>query len=294
MVWFCLTLLGYCYFPRRSAYSFGADMQCGYAHPPEILNHRPFGLDRLEQILRANSEGHLMELFLFHFRLWGNTLTHTFLGNTAIGTIDPRNLKTILSSRVGDWSISHRQQVMAPLLGEGIFTQEGPRWKQSRTFVRRHLLLSQHHIIENFQTPLDMWLERLPSDTIVDLQPLLFDLMLDVTTSFLLGHIPNDADKVSFAQAFNAAQEGIAKRMRLQPFHWLLRGHQFLTSCNHVHKFVDDAIHQSRQYTAESKKQHSFLQRLIEQCDRRAVRAQIINVLVAGRDATACLISWAM
>ena len=39
-----------------------------------------------------------MELFLFHFRLWGTTLEQVFLGTRAFGTIEPANLEAILST----------------------------------------------------------------------------------------------------------------------------------------------------------------------------------------------------
>jgi hypothetical protein len=58
----------------------------------------PFGLDRLLQIFRADSESRLLELFLFYFRQTGSTLEHKFLGTKAYGTIEPANLEAILSS----------------------------------------------------------------------------------------------------------------------------------------------------------------------------------------------------
>lgn len=70
----------------------------GCQSPPRLLNQRPFGVDRLEQIFRANAESRLMELFLFHFRLWGTTLEQIFLGSRAYGTIEPANLEAILST----------------------------------------------------------------------------------------------------------------------------------------------------------------------------------------------------
>jgi hypothetical protein len=65
---------------------------------PLLENQRPLGIDRLEQIFRANTESRLMELFLFHFRQTGNTLKQCFLMTPAYGTIDPANLEAILST----------------------------------------------------------------------------------------------------------------------------------------------------------------------------------------------------
>lgn len=65
---------------------------------PRLQNHRPLGLDRLEQIFRADNESRLMELFQFHFRQTGSTLEQVFLGTSAFGTIEPANLEALLST----------------------------------------------------------------------------------------------------------------------------------------------------------------------------------------------------
>ena len=70
----------------------------GCAPAPMLQNQRPLGVDRLEQIFRANTESRLMELFLFHFRQWGYTLEQVFLGTQAFGTVDPINLAAMLSN----------------------------------------------------------------------------------------------------------------------------------------------------------------------------------------------------
>ena len=73
--------------------------QHGCLSPPLLQNQMPLGIDRLEQIFRANTESRLMELFLFHFRQTGYTLKQVFLLTPAYGTVDPENLKAILSSK---------------------------------------------------------------------------------------------------------------------------------------------------------------------------------------------------
>lgn len=40
-----------------------------------------------------------MDLFTFHFEDVGNTLEQKFLGTRAFGTIEPKNLEAMLSSR---------------------------------------------------------------------------------------------------------------------------------------------------------------------------------------------------
>ena len=50
-----------------------------------------------------------MELFLFHFEDVGNTLEQKFLGTPAFGTIDPKNLEAMLSSKF-EGSYNHNQR----------------------------------------------------------------------------------------------------------------------------------------------------------------------------------------
>lgn len=78
----------------------------GCSLPPLVANQRPFGIDRLEQIFRANAESRLMELFLFHFRQTGYTLKQVFLGTPAYGTVEPANMEAILSTRFCGMSLA--------------------------------------------------------------------------------------------------------------------------------------------------------------------------------------------
>ena len=73
--------------------------QHGCLPAPRLQNEWPLGLDRIKQIWDADADSRLMELFLMHFRRWGNTLEQVFLGTPAFGTIDPENLEAIMSSK---------------------------------------------------------------------------------------------------------------------------------------------------------------------------------------------------
>jgi hypothetical protein len=78
--------------------------QHGCLPAPRFRNQRPLGIDRLEQIFRADAESRLMEHFLASFRQTGNTLEQKFLGMKAWGTIDPANLEAVLSTDFkGKW-----------------------------------------------------------------------------------------------------------------------------------------------------------------------------------------------
>lgn len=245
-----------------------------------------------------------MELFLFHFRLWGTTLEQVFLGTQAFGTIEPRNLEAILSTDFADWSMGARYKVMYPFFGDGIFTQEGSSWKTSRDLLRPQFVHKQYEDLEVFRQPVEALLDTLPTSGVVELQGLFFRLTLDVTTAFLFGESVSAIGKTDngtesdFAKSFNTAQDYIAKRMRLQGLYWLVDGAKFRSACATVHQFADRIIDRnlSRNKAEDVEtSRYVFLDSLAANTpDRTALRSQIINVLVAGRDTTACLISWSM
>ena len=76
-----------------------------------LENQRPLGVDRLEQIFRANAESRLMELFLFHFRQTGYTLQQIFLRAPAFGTVDPANLEAMFSTKFNGISPTYRHEL---------------------------------------------------------------------------------------------------------------------------------------------------------------------------------------
>ena len=243
-----------------------------------------------------------MELFLFHFRLWGTTLEQVFLGSKAFGTIEPRNLEAMLSTNFQDYSMGPRHKVMHPFFGDGIFTQEGADWKASRDILRPQFVHKQYEDLSVFQGPMEDLLDCLPSSGTIDLQPLFFRLTLDVTTAFLFGNSvqslkqKDSSSEPSFANAFNVAQGYVAKRMRLQDLYWLVGGKEFRQACETVHKFADQIIDNNLskpEGEKDNEGRYVFLNFLARNTSsREALRSQIINLLVAGRDTTACLMSW--
>ncbi|OAL44042.1 cytochrome P450 alkane hydroxylase, partial [Pyrenochaeta sp. DS3sAY3a] len=292
------------HFRRRKRLAGQAISQRHGCQPaPRLVNQRPFGVDRLEQIFRADAESRLMQLFLFHFRQTGSTLEQKFLGVKAYGTIDPANLEAILSTNFKDFGMGPRRAITFPMFGDGIFTQEGAEWKHSRDMLRPQLQHKKYENLEVFRPAVDDLIHILEkSKGAVDLQPLFFRLTLDTTTVFLFGEsvrslIATEAiGENKFSAAFNTAQHWITKRFRLLDLYWLINGTAFRQACHDVHKFADQIIDHNlpseRTRDVETGK-YVFLDAVAKNTsDRTALRGQIINLLAAGRDTTACLLSW--
>jgi cytochrome P450 len=195
-----------------------------------------------------------------------------------------------------------RRNVTFPMFGDGIFNQDGDAWKQSRELLRPQFHFKEYSNLDMFREATDNLLDKIPaSGSVIDLQPLFFRLTLDVTTAFLFGEsieslkVPEKTGEQTFADAFNLAQEYIAKRFRLLDLYWLIGGKEFRDACRKVHFFADKIIDRnlSHEANANEENKYVFLRAMAEKTpDRTVLRGQIINILTAGRDTTACLLSW--
>ena len=198
-----------------------------------------------------------------------------------------------------------RREITFPMFGDGIFTQEGADWKHSRELLRPQFVHKHYEDLTVFQDAVDDLIEAISkSGDIVDLQPLFFRLTLDTTTAFLFGEsvrslrAPDTAGEQTFADAFNTAQEYVAKRFRLLDLYWLIGGSKFREACDNVHRFADRIIERNlsnHKVSSDLLEKQTFLDTVEKVLpDRSALRSQIINILVAGRDTTACLLSWTL
>ncbi|KAL6717649.1 hypothetical protein ACLMJK_005564 [Lecanora helva] len=145
-----------------------------------------------------------------------NLSQYLLVGPRAHHVLDPKNVETILSTNFHDYGFGVRDEVFAPLLGQGIFTQEGPAWKHSRELLRNQFVRTQYQKLDNFREYVDNLLDRLPAQGSVDLHPLFFKLTLDTTTALLFGESvgslkasTNENFKI-FAESFDVAQGGLA------------------------------------------------------------------------------------
>ncbi|MCJ1281483.1 hypothetical protein MMC26_000803 [Xylographa opegraphella] len=261
-----------------------------------------------------------MDLFYFHFSDVGYTLEQKFLGTIAYGTIEPVNLETMLSSKFNGVSPTHlavetryidfkadfgfglRRHILFPLLGDGIFTQEEAAWKHSRELLRPQFSRQQYRDLDIFEEHVDDLISCIPRNKPVDLQPLFFRFTLDTSTAILFGKSVyslrslSSMDSTKFGKDFDTAQDIVVKRFRLLDLYWFIGGRKFREACSSVHTFVDKIIQQrySSIDTTETKQdRYIFLDAIAKDTrDQRELRDQLLNILLAGRDTTACLLTW--
>lgn len=107
--------------------------------------------------------------------------------------------------------------------------------------------------------------------------------------------------KLSLQTLCRISRDFLFRRGRLGAFYWIVNSLDFRRHCSTVHKFIDKAVHEalSVKYDQDGKKSnadvHCFLDALIKETrDPRVLRDQLLNVLLAGRDTTACCLTWVL
>ena len=222
----------------------------------------PFGLDVVRRGFRAGRQGKLLALFGWYFGRLGPTVELTILGGIGFATMDPGNVEMLLSSRfdgttlhihlshensnfkiVLDFHLGHRNSAMKAMIGDGIFTQDGPAWKQSWELLRRNLVRMQYQNLEGFREHMENMIEALQDSAgIVDLQPFFYRLTLDTTIAMILGQsvesFRHDLGDL-FSGSFDRASSVTASRLRLGDVYWVYVPKGFLTACRTIKRYTD-------------------------------------------------------
>lgn len=167
-------------------------------------------------------------------------------------------------------------------------------------------------------------LRALPVNTdgwtdVTDIKKLFFRLTLDSASEFLFGQSvdsqltelpgysatksPMDVNEKDFAFAFDKAQAQIAKAARFGDAYWMVHNKDFREHCRQCHVFIDHYVQlalsksksssQTQSSSRSGKQKYVFLDALAESTrDPIELRSQLLNILLAGRDTTASLLSF--
>lgn len=263
-----------------------------------------FGIDNILESIRAKKELRLLKRFEDNFDKYGNTFKAKLAQQDIISTREPENVKAILSLKFKDYGLGKRDRAFGPLLGKGIFTMDGDFWAHSRAMIRPNFTRDQVADLEAFERHIqDLW-KLIPRDgSTVDLQELFFRFTIDSATEFLFGASTNTLKGDSgaaigkqFAKSFTVAQDACASRSRLGAFSFLSKEGQVDTKiCQEfVGQFVDEAIRYRETADVEKKgdEKYVFLHQLAKDTtDKTRLQDELMNVLLAGRDTTASLLS---
>jgi cytochrome P450 len=294
--------------------------------PPIQKNRLPFGIDNLQRSLKADKEKMFPVDAIKRTKDVGAiTFKHSTLGSTNVFTADEKNIQALLATQFNDFDLGPiRRGNFFPLLGNGIFTQDGEGWERSRAMMRpqfarelvsdldleeRHVQNMMRHLVIPPGT--DGWTHE------VDLQVLFFRLTLDSATEFLFGKsidsqiaaLPSSSpisakigpDSQNFAYAFDKGQMFLSTRARLQNLYPLYNPAEFKQCSKDCHAFIDHFVaialnpklREKEKLSSGDKEKYVFLEALAAQTqDPLELRSQLLHILLAGRDTTASLLGW--
>lgn len=150
----------------------------------------------------------------------------------------------------------------------------------------------------------------------VELQTIFFRLTVDSATEFLFGESCNSqlaalsesaasSPSANFAYNFDRSQWYLAQRMRFESLYWLVDNKEFRDCRKEVHAFVDQYVEAALNAVRTEEKEpqpgldsdkppnYVFMHALAATTrDPLELRSQLLNILLAGRDTTASLLSW--
>lgn len=273
-----------------------------------------FGLDLvLTTINNAKKLRHL-EGTSKRYEKHGTTFTSRLITYSTVFTIDPENVKTILASKFDDFRLSSiRIDAMKPVFGHGIFTTDGKIWHQSRALLRPTFAKESISNLEVAEIHFQHLLRRIPKDgSTIDLQDLFFKFTMDTATQFLFGHSVNtqsnydhpsgEISDSEFVEQYTYTQLEASHNVRLGPLARFRYNPAAQKARKTVFTYVDhyidvalDALKNREKSTISEEKNarpYIFLEEIAKlTTDRKVLRDQVLNILLAGRDTTASLLS---
>ncbi|KAK3906676.1 cytochrome P450 [Staphylotrichum tortipilum] len=288
---------------------------------PQIKSKLPFGIDFLWHSVQASMKYENLEMWRGMFtKTQSSTAEVRLAGRRIVFTADHENIKAILATQFGDYGKGepfHRE--WKAFLGDSIFTTDGGLWHDSRQLIRPQFVkdrVSDLHVFEShMQTlfraianggalngedqPVDM---EAGNGRPVDISDLFFRYTLDAATDFLLGYDVKSLShpRQEFADAFAEVQRVQSIISRAGPLNTLVPRGTFRKGMKVINSFINQYIERTLRLSpaelagkSKSDAGYTFLHALAGYTrDRRVLRDQLIAVLLAGRDTTACTLSW--
>ncbi|TAQ89228.1 hypothetical protein B7494_g2433 [Chlorociboria aeruginascens] len=234
-----------------------------------------------------------------------STVENYIGGLRVLFTCDPENIKAILATQFSDYGKGEPfHEEWSDFLGDSIFTTDLDQWHTSRQLIRPQFIKDRVSDLDTFERHVKILIEevRKGQGAEIDISDLFFRYTLDAATDFLLGRSVNSlgSPKQEFAEAFGEVQRIQNMIVRAGPFKAFVPRRTFNAGLKIINSFVstfiDDALRLSpTELSSKSKSEegYTFLHALASFTrDRKILRDQLVAVLLAGRDTTACTLSW--
>ncbi|KAF8998684.1 cytochrome P450 [Cyathus striatus] len=301
----------------------------GAAVIPKVAEKWPVSINNMRTLLNNAKDGYPGDFMWSWIEKYGYTYQVPLPLETRIFTFEPDHIKAILATQFDSFEKGPMFMEQAKsLLGTGVFNSDGDMWKFHRTITRPFFIRERISDFEIFGTHADNALKqakaRLAEGYPIDFQDLVARFTLDSATEFLFGdnvhslnaglaypesaHKPNPSTFDShpsnrFISAFMEGQHLMSQRSRkggMWPLQELF-GDTVAPNRKVVDEFVtplmERAIRKKRGNKCELKEKEvdNLLDHLVQQTeDATVLMDELVNLLVAGRDTTASLLTFAV
>lgn len=305
--WYILSTISLCFSRRHFIALHGCK---------PIANRYPskwFGINFILEAGRTYKQRRYLDALTWNFRNIGYTHEVRALGGTSVWTVEPENIKAVLTSKFKDYSLGNRPAVMGPLLGRGVFVTDGEEWSHSRALLRPNFAKDQVADLSMIERHLQQLLKMIPDDgKAIDLNDLILSFTMDSSTEFLFGESTETLTSGinrQFSDAFSYSLHDISSGLRLGPWYKFRRTDPKAVQSHRIcreyaDKYVEKALEYRRNYMKSVEggatdqpsvdggdSRRTFLRELaLATDDREKLRDELLSLLLAGRDTTASLI----
>lgn len=288
--------------------------------PPTTYPHKdPLGIDAIRDAIQAGHTKTYLERQYKQFSLYGTTFSSRFFTSQIINTIEPENIKAVLSTDFDYYVVGpRRRNAFEPLLGRSLFQLDGREWYHSRSLIQPCFDRARNTNLETFELHVQNLIKAIPMDgSTVDLGPLFFRFAADVATDCILGRSVGSLVKMSamdeeFVNAIHNAQKGCENRWQWGGLANFFPQREFYCSVEIVHRYIEryvdevmdyhracsweagpqDSPKRSTNRDEATSKHHVFLHDLSKITgDRKVIRDELLMAFFAGSDTVAALLT---
>ncbi|AYV77733.1 MAG: CYP86A7 [Edafosvirus sp.] len=226
----------------------------------------------------------------------------------AVELLDPDLLKYILKDNVNNFGKGGMfNEIFHDLLGNGIFNSDGDTWRMHRQLISPIFSvkrLTQHIesvLIKNGNIIIEI-LNKIASsaNNKIDIQDLFFRYTFDCICEIAFGFEANTLKnkRSEFSNAFDRAQQIIYDRLYTLPIIWKSKRMLSIGSEKELAKCIsvlDNYILQIIENHKDNLSNRNDLLSVVMEnsdCNTTYLKNMILNIMLAGRDTTACTLTW--
>ncbi|KAH6905318.1 cytochrome P450 monooxygenase pc-1 [Coprinopsis sp. MPI-PUGE-AT-0042] len=298
--------------------------------PPHVKEpwYSAVGLSLIPQMIDSFENGYTLEFAGPWMKEYGNVFEIRLPTEVQLWTVEPEHVKTVLATQFENFEkgAAFIRQGQS-LLGTGVFNADGEMWKFhrgiTRPFFNRDRISDFDLFDKHTEAALSLAKARLDEGYAVDVQDLVARFTLDTAVKFLFGAsidslgaglpyaqtsgIPNPStfklhSSNRFVDAFAVGLHDTSLRMVVgeewplyEPFKdRVLPNRRILNSI--VEPIVEEALRKHAEgKSMQEGEEDTLLRHLVSQTqDKTLITDELLNLLLAGRDTTACTLTYAI